>query len=281
MLLCPWFLLLSAGLAGTVEHIGSYANWTTTWQPFTNGAEIHNVGVDDTLDFVGDITNPGLYWSSSDEYIFFRMRVDAETFTTATGAHILLIDIVGLGNDGIDYGFAWDSKSNKNSAHGLEMSVPDPSSTDPWSATLMDDMDGLGGSKGVNDINGDLRNTDGYVRSIDGQAATNFGNTTFIDFAVKWSYLEYFTGDTAYAGDYPDSGPGLRRGQSWNIAVAGIDNATDHLPFNADVGGGADLTSSTTVGWSSAILVPEPSTALMMGLAGFFALSRRKRPGHL
>lgn len=271
VLLGSWFLPLSVGLAGTVEQIGSYANWTTTWQTLPGGIEADQ-GVSAEFDFVGDLTNPGLYWANSNDYIFFRMRVDADIFTTAGGAHLLLIDIVGAGNTGIDYGFAWDSKSADPTKHGLEMQIPDSKNGTTWGTSKMDDMDGNASIKAVNDINGFensvQRSTDGYVRSIDGQNTTNFGATTFIDFAVKWSYLSTYTN--------------LNQNQQWKIAVASIDGVTDHAAFNADMGNGAELTDSvTTTGWSSAILVPELSTALMMGLTGFFALTRRKRPVHV
>jgi hypothetical protein len=263
ILVIQGFFPNTTGIAGTVDHVGSYSNWATTWQPLSNGTDAASA-VDSTLDFVGDLTNPGLYWSSSDEYIFFRMRVNAETFTTnsASGAHILLIDVVGAGNTGIDYGFSWDSKSNDNTKHGLEMSIP-ATNGPTWGASQMDDLDGLGGSKGTNDINGDSRTTDGYVRSIDGQVTTNFANTTFIDYAVKWSYLEAHTT--------------LRKNQTWNIAAASIANATDHNAFNADVSG-AELEDSISVGWSSANVVPETSTTLMIGLTCLMGAVLRRRP---
>lgn len=260
-----WFLSINDGFAGTVSQIGSYSNWSTTWQPIASGNDGNNAGVDDTLDFVGDSTNPGLYWAENNDYAFFRMRVDAETFTTASGAHILLIDIVGQGVTGIDYGFGWDSKSNDNTRHGLEMNST-ASNGPTWGQAQVTDLDNLSGAKGINDINGNGRTTDGYVRSIDGQSTTNFGNTTFIDFAVNWAYLETYTN--------------LRRGQTWKIGMASIANATDHNAFNADIGGGANLTDSISVGWTSATTIPEPNTAVMIGLAGILVLRRRRVPAN-
>jgi len=117
-----------------------------------------------------------------------------------------------------------------------------------------------------------LRSTDGYVRSIDGQSTTNFGNTTFIDFAVSWDYLTTRTAD-------PIAGRiGLAKDQQWKIAVASINNATDQSTFNADIGGGASTTDSvTTTGWSGPISVPEPSSALMVALAGLLGVFRRRQ----
>lgn len=247
------------GYGGTVEHIGSYSNWSTTWQALPGGNDADN-GLDASYDFVGDVTDPGLYWANNDDYIFFRMRIDADAFTAADGAHLLLIDIVGQGLTGIDCGFAWDSKSNNVGIHGLEMQIAD-SNGPTWGVSQMDDIDGLPSIKGVNDINGNSRTTDGYVRSIDGQGTTNFGNTTFIDFAVSWSYLTTYTD--------------LRPDQTWSIAVASIANANDHSNFNADIGGGAGLADTVSIGWSAPIAVPEPSGSLMIVLAGILGLCRR------
>jgi hypothetical protein len=256
-----WCLSINDGFGKTVLHVGSYSNWTTTWQPLASGNDDNNAGVNDTLDFVGDIINPGLYWAENYDYVFFRMRVDAETFTTASGAHILLIDIEGQGVTGIDYGFAWDSKSNDNTRHGLEMSIAAVNGP-TWGLSQLDDMDGSNGQKLVNDINGVGRVSDGYVRSIDAQSTTNFGNTTYIDFAVSWTYMNTYTN--------------LRKGQNWKIGVAGITNATDHNTFNADVGGGANLADSISVGWSSTASIPEPNTTVFIGLAGMFVFRRRR-----
>jgi hypothetical protein len=134
-----------------------------------------------------------------------------------------------------------------------------------WGDSKMDDIDGVPSVKGMNDINGNSRTTDGYVRSIDGQSTTNFGDTTFIDFAVSWSYLTTYTN--------------LRPDQTWKIAVASIENATDHNAFNSDIGGGAGLADNISTGWSVPIAVPEPSSSLMIVMTGVLGLCwRRKMP---
>ncbi len=260
-------LIAATGFSGVVNQVGAYANWATSWTAIAGGNDGSNA-VDQTLDFVGDVSNSGLYYANTNGYVFFRMRVNADTFTTASGAHCLLIDIAGYGTNGIDYAFSWDSKSNDNTKHGLEMSIR-ASNGPTWGAAQLDDMDGDAGKKGTNDINGLIsgstyRTTDGYVRTTDGQSTVNFGNTTFIDFAVSWGYLATYTG--------------LNSNQTWKIGLASIANATDHNAFNADIGGGANLTDSSAIGWSApvAAAIPEPASILMIGFGGgLIAIIRR------
>ena len=133
-----------------------------------------------------------------------------------------------------------------------------------WNGINFNDLDTDSGQKGTNDINGSLRTTDGYVRTTDGQATTNFGVTTFIDYAISWSYLTNYTT--------------LAEGQTWSIGLASIPNATDHNNLTGDIGGGADPTSATTVGWSAPVSVPEPATDLLLVLGGGITwLFRRKK----
>jgi hypothetical protein len=195
------------------------------------------------------------------------MRVDADTFTTASGAHIVLIDVAGYGVTGIDYAFAWDSKSNDQTAHGLEMCIAGANGP-TWGVSQVDDLDGLSSQKGTNDINGLIsgtstyRTTDGYVRSIDGQSTVNFGNTTFIDFAVSWSYLETYTD--------------LTSNQTWQVTLASIANATDHNAFNADISGASLTDDITSSGWNDPVSVPEPTSfALISVVAGIGFFIRR------
>jgi hypothetical protein len=261
-------LLASAAFsaATTVNQIGAYAFWPTVWSPvlINDGKDYTSDG---PLDLVGDINNGCLSYASDSSYVYFRMRVDAPTFTVGQlageshGAYNLLIDVNGYGNTGVDYGFSWDTKSNNSTNHGLEMEVAGVNGT-TWQQTRLDDIDGNGGSKGTNDINGNDRSTDGYVRTTDAQATTNLGNTTLIDFAVKWSYLESYTN--------------LRPGQTWQVALSTIHDATDNNAFNADVLGAA-LTDNISTGWSSGFApVPEPGTALA-GLLLAAGLLRRRR----
>jgi hypothetical protein len=252
-----------------VSHVGNYDAYPTTWTAVNGLNDARDGGA--TTDFIGDTANPGFFWADNGDYIFFRFRVDVPTATTSTfrDSHIILIDVQGylygsgFGTDtphSPDYGFAWDSKSNDITAHGLEMMVPSILGA-TWKATKMDDIDGQNAQKGINDINGLGRTTDGYIRSIDGQATTNLGVTTFIDFAVSWSYLNTYTD--------------LTQGQTWNITLGSIANATDHNLLTADVAGGANPSSLITQGWDSVTATPEPQAALMLGIFGLLIAGYR------
>lgn len=246
------FLLIASCLSATTYNvIGTYANWPTNWVAMNALNDIDNGLEKDRLDFVGATGNPGAYYGFNSTYVFFRQRVDVDTVLSVSvfqDALLVLIDLVGqdyntttktlqTGSDGYpDYGFAWDSKSTDNIRHGLEMMVRSSVST-YWNGVDMDDIDGLNGQKLVNDINGSSRTTDGFVRVIDQQGTTSFGNTTFIDYAVKWSYLQQYTG--------------LTSNQSWRVAFASISDATDHNKINQDVSGGANPPSLETIGWVS------------------------------
>jgi hypothetical protein len=263
------FLLIASCLSATTYNvIGTYANWPTNWVAM-NGLNDLDDGLTRTqLDFVGNTVNPGAYYGFNNEYVFFRQRVNIDTVSSLSvfqDAHLVLIDLVGqdyntttktlqTGSDGYpDYGFAWDSKSNINASHGLEMVVRSTTAT-YWNGINMDDIDGSAGQKLANDINGNSRTTDGYMRVIDQQGTSAFSNTTFIDFAVKWSYLQQYTG--------------LTSNQSWRVAFASISQATDHNNINADVSGGASPSSLATSGWASISSSPMSSAVDLCAYQG-------------
>lgn len=239
---------VSCLVAGTVNQVGTYANWPTTWVPLNTLNDADDGLSAAQLDFVGNTTTPAVYCANNAEYVFFRMRVAMDTVlsTTFRDAHFIVINLVGqdmsptthtlqAGTEELpDYAFAWDSKSNDNTKHGLEMTIRATTGS-LWSDVKMDDIDLDAGKKGANDINGDGRTTDGYVRTMDQQSTTGFGMTTYIDYAVKWSYLRAYTG--------------LNTNQSWKVTVASLANATDHNAFTADIGGGVNPASSVSVGW--------------------------------
>lgn len=269
------FLIATTGFSTVVDQVGTYTNWTTSW---TALAGLNDpAGTLDEHDFVGNASNAGAYWADNGTYVFFRFRVNVATVTSTTfrDAHFVMINIAnynvantgqGSNTNGVlpDYAFAWDSKSNDPLKHGLEMMILSRRDNF-WNGINFNDIDSDAGQKKTNDINAGGRTTDGYVRTIDGQSTTNFGTTTFVDYAISWNYLTNYTA--------------LAKGQTWSIGLASLANATDHNNLTGDIGGGADPTSATTAGWSSPIAVPEPATDLLLVLGGgitwFF--SRKKR----
>jgi hypothetical protein len=245
-------LLTSSSFSATNEVIGSTTNWPATWIPL-NGLNDPNDGLVKThLEFVGDTTNACGYYASTNGYVFFRQRVQANTTnqTTFGNAHFVLINLIGtnynagVGEDGgPDYAFGWDNYNNTDiSKHGLEMQVRNTIGM-TWATSNLEDIDKDAARKDINDINGDSRTTDGYIRVISEQNTTNFNFTTVIDYAVKWSYLQTYTG--------------LNTNQSWKVAFASLDSNNDHGDIkNGDIAGGASPSSPVTNGWTSIMTTP-------------------------
>ena len=298
----PVALCLSTGFssATVVDQVGAAAFWA----PGGGGYNISwaaiggNDGLDLTsfpqFDLVGDASNAAFSYARTADYVFFRMRVDADTIgttlgTSPAGSYAVLIDIITdpfpsgsvppavapksttfTGVTGIDYAFVWDSVNTNDARHGLEMSIANEGGggTSLWNVSSINDIDGEDGIKKANDINGNSRTTDGYVRTTDSVAGVNspaFGTTTLIDFAVKWSYLETYTK--------------LNPSQLWNVSVVDMHTSSDHTKFNADVFGSTLTSSISSASWSSVTwsVVPEPSTALAGLLLGAGVLLRRRR----
>jgi len=208
------------------------------WQALSALNDANN-GANQRFDFVGDTSNPCGYWAQNSSYVFFRMRVQTNSVsaTTHNGLGTLWVYIDTNSDNIADCSFAWDKKSNDDANHGLEgQKLKNSGGT--WNTLEMKDLDNNEGTKGVEDINGNGRTGEGYVRSIDGQTTDNFGTTTFIDFAVSWAYLRTY------------STTGLNTGQTWRIAFGSGDEKLDFEPPNLDVAGGANPSSSTSVGWS-------------------------------
>lgn len=275
--------ILGAGwaTAATVEHIGTAHDWDVTWQPISGLNDAAEAGSSPELDFVGDITDPGAYFadSGSGGYFYFRMRLALSTdviSTTFSGAHLVMIDRAnyiytngggGTNSNGSlpDFAFGWDSKSNDPTKHGLEMQVI--STVDnTWNGINFDDLDGSAGQKLTNDINGNSRTTDGYVRTLDNVSTTNLGLTTYLDYSVSWNYLETYTD--------------LSRAQflngEWSFALGSIANATDHNNLNYDVGGGAVIGDPTTSGFAT-IPEPRPHALVLIAITGALILKRPPR----
>jgi hypothetical protein len=207
-------------LGDATSYGGVYSSWPTTWSALNSLNDPHDVGLaNERIDFVGDTTNPGAYVASNSTYLFFRIRVDDGAPTTFADTILILIDKSRDGS--LDYAFMWDSKSMDQTKHGLELGVPwvfGPR----WMDSRMDDRDGNSADKLAPPDFG-LSNGDGYIRILTNQPTTNFGTTTFIDFAIKWSYLE--------------ANSTLGRNQSWAIQLGSIDQANDHNLIKDDVAG--------------------------------------------
>jgi hypothetical protein len=266
----------SVGGANTAAATAFWAGpGNVTWTAFgvTDISGDHTAG-GGLYDLVGDSSNAGLYWASTNAYVFFRMRVDAGVVATLpewSGSHFLVIDVVGVGNNGIDYGFGWDGANAANVLeHGLEMQKPTSTSFSGWDKAKMDDIDNSAAEKTSVDINGLVstgvyRTTDGYVRTTDGQSTTNFGTTTLVDFAVSWSYLQANV-------------PTLYNNRDWKVAVAAVNAANDHTTFNEIMSSGL-LTGAVTgsPAWSSSFNpIPEPTSSLVGMLIAAGVLRRRR-----
>lgn len=207
---------------------GTYPSWPTTWKAINSLNDPDDGLTNARIDFVGDATDPGFYIAGNSNYCFFRIRVDDGDATLFSDSHLILIDKDQNGT--LDNSFAWDSQSNDQENHGLEMQDPDDIGS-TWATTRMDDLDNNNGSK-IAPPDFGLSNGDGYVRILNGQSTTNFGTTTFIDIAVSWSYL---TTNTT-----------LAKGQSWNIQLGSIDQVNDHGWIDDDVAGNQAPTGSVT-----------------------------------
>jgi hypothetical protein len=223
-------------LATASSYGGTYTGWPTTWTAISSLNDPDNLLANERIDFVGDTSDPGAYYAGNSEYLYFRVRVDDGTATEFSDSILILID---QGQNGaLDYAFQWDSQSNDQTGHGLELGVPRDVGT-TWATTRMNDRDANNAQK-IAPPDFGLSNGDGYIRILNGQSTTNFGTTTFVDFAIKWSYLS--------------TNSLLGKGQTWNIQLGSINNANDHNFIDYDVAGGqspsGNLTFPGTVGFS-------------------------------
>jgi len=253
-------LIAATGFSAVVTNAmygGTYANWATSWTAISSLNDPNDSINPGRLDFVGDATNPGAYMATDSNYLYFRVRVKA-TGTTVDAwqdSIWLMVDKVGQGTTNVpDYAFAWDTKgrflSDQSQEHGLELQT-NSSRGSYWNTVLMDDIDGNVAKKiAPPDFN---TNGNGYVRTIDDQTTSAFGQTTFIDFALSWNYLAAQTT--------------LSTGQTWRIQLASRADSTDHVAPTADIAGGASPSSSIE-NWSAPISIPEPASIMMIGLGG-------------
>ncbi len=236
---------------------GPVAGWNTgtdsiTWTAISSLNGAVNTGIAGQLDFVGNTNNPGAYFANYGGFLFFRMRVNIGTVTNTTfhDTHLVLFDVLGWnyptnGATGYpDFAISWDSKSVDTNRHGMEMQIP-PSTKQGtnWGGIQMDDIDGSAGDKiAPPDIN---TNGQGYIRTIDGQAAISTNNTTFIDFAIARSYLNPIPVPSGANTNLVNI-----LNHDFRLQFGSIANATDHNPINADVAGPYTLSSTVTNSWS-------------------------------
>ena len=264
------FLVAMTGFSAPVTNAmygGSYSGWSSSWTAISSLNDPNDSIDPGRLDFVGDATNPGAYMASDSSYLYFRVRVKA-TGTTVNAwqdSIWLMIDKPGQGVANVpDYAFAWDTKgrwadgSVPNAEHGLELQT-NGSAGSKWNTVMMNDTDGLVGQKiAPPDFN---TSGNGYIRTIDDQTTTAFGQTTFIDFAISWNYLAAQTT--------------LAKEQTWRIQLASRANATDHVAPEDDIAGGASPDSLISI-WSEPIAIPEPTVIGLLSISGIGMLVGRR-----
>lgn len=236
--------------AATIDQFGAKSSWPSEsdWRPIASLNDPIDSGLPGEIDFVGDASNPTAYYFSDSNYWYIRARVHIGSASGSTFHDTILVLIDRNADYQPENSFSWDSKSGDVYKHGLELQIPGlvrPS----WAETQMDDNDGASGQKLAGDFQVPTDGTtgDGYLRTIDGQATTNFGSTTFVDIAASWSFLEAKTS--------------LRRTDTWKIQLGSIADSTDHNAIRGDVAGNhnptdpglsfGDLLSPTAVVLSS------------------------------
>ncbi|MBP7763699.1 MAG: hypothetical protein KA113_00770 [Syntrophaceae bacterium] len=151
---------------------------------------------------VGANNCPGLYYYNNGTYVFLRVRLNwsaAVAAGTFAGSHFLFLrkDAPGgVGDRYPQFACTWDSWSGTNATHGLEMQKNNGTAS-TWDRARMDDVDGNNAKKNIADIDGEASGTatfsrrEGYIRTVDQVPACGpFGQTTFLDIAVKCAYFE-------------------------------------------------------------------------------------------
>lgn len=233
----------------TTDRVGAKSSWPAAWIPISSLNDGDD-GLGLQYDFVGDATNPGFYQYYDGTYLYFRMRVDLNAYADGAfnGTHFIMIDCgtndatnscTGALDDKEDYAFVWDSAATPASKHGLEMTVKSVVGLTAWSDSRFDDLDGLSADKGDADfaVPTDGTTGEGYIRTIDQQSTTNFGNTTFIDFAIQCAYLSTNTNLEC-------------TGQTWKIQIGSTANSNDHTTVSEDVGANSSVSSKA---WGESI----------------------------
>jgi len=263
--LCVLFLGTACRVLATTNdwypNSTPFSGWPTNWVaiPSLNDPKELSESVA-RVDFVGDSMNPGAYWSANTNYFFIRMRVAVSNVTSTTfrDSHWIYIDRVGFTNgtaatDMPDYALVWDSKNNDPTAHGLElMTGTNLAAKTYWSQMALSDIDGNSNQK-VSPPDIGLTG-DGYLRTIDMRPTTNFGFTTFIDFAVKWSFI---SANTA-----------LNTNQQWRLQFGSRNDANDHNFPQDDIAGGFSPSSVVTNSYSAVLSSVPLSASVDIGVFG-------------
>ncbi len=186
-------------------------------------------------DFVGDAADPAAYYAVTNDYVYFRMRVkvgavDASALPSPTfSGDSFWIFVNPYNNYNPRYAFAWDNKGRPYYNHAMEMNVmgKDESVT-KWTQMEMDDRDG---NEEVKIAPPDFRwdGGDGFIRTVDHVATANFGETTFIDWAISKQYLATYV-------------PKLIENHNWKFNYVSRTNGIDHDKPNADAAAGQTVT---------------------------------------
>ncbi len=267
-----------------VNHFGTKAAWPdeSGWQALPSLNDLNDNLGSTHLDFVGDSQNPGGYWSADSDYLYFRMRVRGDHGLdlkgTGLGTLMIIVDRVGYQYndsyaDGLvpDYAFAWDLQEPKTADHRLEMTgLKQSTGANPtWGTAKMDDIDKSAAQKiAPPDFAWPTDGTtgDGYIRTTDSQSTVNFGTTTLVDFAFRWSYL---VNNTTLGPD-----------QEWRVQLGSINNANDHNFIDYDIAGGHSPSDVIDSSFGDPIAVPEPgalAASLVMGSASLGIVFWRRR----
>jgi len=260
-------LALTGGPVGAtiINHYGGvYGGWSTNWNAISGINDPIDPLAEGRLDFVGDGNNPGGYYAADANYVYFRVQVhdSAPASNVWNGTLMVMIDLMGQGASNVpEYSFAWDTRQDAPN-HGLELQVSNLWGTS-WSNVRMADRDGSNGQK-IAPPDFSLSGGDGYVRTVDSQASTNFGLTTYVDIAASWSFLRANTT--------------LNTGQLWRVQFGSINLANDHNVIDYDVAGGVNPSDANSIQtWSSAIMVPEPASMALLVLAGLAVWRFRRK----
>ncbi len=242
-----------AATAATVCHYPPTSACAITWP--MGGDWIAHSSLDDSddslanayLDFVGNGSYAGMYSFKNQDYLFFRIRLNAPVLAAVgdvDGSILILLNTDV--DDDPEWGFAWDAQSFDQTKHGLEVSTL-LTLGGTWDAVRMGDVDGLMGDKAAPpDFSSSPLATDGFVRSIDGQTSNIGGDAdTFLDVAVSCSYLQN------------SSSTGLTCGASgsWMVQLASIENSNDHGFLRYDIAGGNAPSDAISGGWGGPVPV--------------------------